>query len=76
MWKIPVPGEGWSSPVITGGLVWLTTATIHDEGASLRAVAFDVETGAEAVNAEVFRMTDARLLNFKNTHASPTNKPT
>jgi hypothetical protein len=72
MWKVPVPGEGWSSPVVTEGLVWLTTATIDDKGASLRAVAFDVETGAEAVNAEVFRMTDARLLNFKNTHASPT----
>ena len=25
-WKTPVPGRGWSSPVIVDGLVWLTTA--------------------------------------------------
>ena len=72
MWKVPVAGEGWSSPVISEGRVWLTTATIDDEGASLRAIAFDARTGSRVVNSEVFRMTDARLLNFKNTHASPT----
>ncbi len=72
MWKVPVTGEGWSSPVVSEGRIWLTTATIDDEGASLRALAFDARTGSELVNSEVFRMTDARLLNFKNTHASPT----
>jgi outer membrane protein assembly factor BamB len=71
-WKVPVVGQGWSSPVVAEGRVWLTTATIDEEAASLRAIAFDVRTGAEIVNSEVFRMTDARLLNFKNTHASPT----
>jgi sugar lactone lactonase YvrE/outer membrane protein assembly factor BamB/enterochelin esterase-like enzyme len=25
-WKTPLPGRGWSSPVIGGGLVWMTTA--------------------------------------------------
>ena len=25
-WKTPVPGRGWSSPVVSGGRVWLTTA--------------------------------------------------
>jgi hypothetical protein len=25
-WKIPVPGRGWSSPVVAGGRVWLTTS--------------------------------------------------
>ena len=72
MWKVPVTGEGWSSPVVSEGRIWLTTATIDDEGASLRALAFDARTGSELVDSEVFRMTDARLLNFKNTHASPT----
>ena len=72
MWKVPVAGEGWSSPAVSEGRIWLTTATIDDEGASLRALAFDARTGSELVNSEVFRMTDARLLNFKNTHASPT----
>jgi outer membrane protein assembly factor BamB len=26
VWKTPVPGRGWSSPVIGQGLVWVTTA--------------------------------------------------
>lgn len=25
-WKTPIPGRGWSSPVVADGLVWLTTA--------------------------------------------------
>jgi outer membrane protein assembly factor BamB len=25
-WKAEIPGKGWSSPVIEGGLVWMTTA--------------------------------------------------
>ena len=25
-WKTPIPGRGWSSPVINGDQVWLTTA--------------------------------------------------
>jgi len=35
-------------------------------------MAFDVETGREVVNAEVFHVGDSDLLNFKNSHASPT----
>ncbi len=72
MWKVPVPGGGWSSPVVADGRIWLTAAIVDQETASLRAIAFDVETGREVVNAEVFRMSDASLLNLKNSHASPT----
>jgi outer membrane protein assembly factor BamB len=71
VWKTPVPGRGWSSPVVAGGRVWVTTAT-RATGVSLRALAFDVETGREVVNVEVFRAGTADLLNFKNSHASPT----
>jgi outer membrane protein assembly factor BamB len=71
MWKTPVPGRGWSSPVVAGGRVWVTTAT-REGGASLRALAFDVETGREVVNVEIFRLRSANLSNLKNSHASPT----
>ena len=72
-WKTPVPGLGWSSPVVAEGRVWLTAAVRErNAAASLRAIAFDVETGREVVNAEVFRMSNAILLNPKNSHASPT----
>ena len=36
-WKIPIPGKGWSSPVILGDRIWLTTAM--ENGRSLRAIA-------------------------------------
>ena len=36
-WKVAIPGRGWSSPVIQGERIWLTTAT--EEGKSLRAIA-------------------------------------
>jgi outer membrane protein assembly factor BamB len=73
IWKRVVPGRGWSSPVVADGRVWLTTAVADDRrGASLRALAFDVETGSELVNVEAFRLSNANLKNPKNSHASPT----
>src|SRR5439155_13648533 len=72
IWKTPVPGLGWSSPVVVGGRVWLTTAIAQRGAASLRAVAFDVATGNLVVNTEVFRLGNARLTNPKNSFASPT----
>jgi outer membrane protein assembly factor BamB len=49
----------------------LTTAT-KGSGASLRALAFDAESGREVVNVEVFRIRSTDLSNPKNSHASPT----
>ena len=71
-WKVPVPGLGWSTPVIANGKVWLTSA-VEDRGFSLRAMAFDATTGKELVNVEVFKIpTDRRDINPKNSWASPT----
>jgi outer membrane protein assembly factor BamB len=69
-WKIPIPGRGWSSPVIRGDRIWLTTAT--DEGRSLRAIAIDRNTGAIIQNIEVFRVKSPGGINPKNSQASPT----
>jgi outer membrane protein assembly factor BamB len=70
-WKTPVPGVGWSSPVVDGGRVWLTTAT-GDREVSLRALAFDLASGREVINVEVFRLRSLRAINPKNSWASPT----
>ena len=43
-WKVPVEGRGWSSPVVAGGKVWVTTSVEAGEsardrrGVSLRAL--------------------------------------
>ena len=72
-WKTAVPGRGWSSPVIAGGLAWLTTAvTDREAGTSLRLLAYDVGTGDAAMDVEVFAISDTTLLNQKNSLASPT----
>jgi outer membrane protein assembly factor BamB len=76
-WKTQVAGLGWSSPVVADGRVWLTTAAEIRDGTrtpsiSLRALAFDVTTGKQIVDVEVFRVDRARSINLKNSHASPT----
>src|SRR5262249_24014294 len=55
-WKTPLPGLGWSSPVIRGRLIWLTTS-IEAEG-SLRAVCVDALTGQLLRDVEIFRKAD------------------
>ncbi len=44
-WKTEIPGLGWSSPVIWGKQVWVTTAT--KTGNKLSAVCLDFETGRD-----------------------------
>jgi len=70
-WKVPVPGLGWSSPVVSGGRVWVTTST-GERSASLRLLGFDAANGRQVVDTEVFRLPAAQLLNLKNSLASPT----
>ena len=70
-WKVPVPGRGWSSPSIADGRVWMTTA-VENRGSSLRAIAYDLETGRESVNVEVFHVGRPAAMNPKNSRASPT----
>ena len=69
-WKAPIPGRGWSSPVLADDQIWLTTAV--DDGRSLRALCLDRDTGRIVRNVEVFQLTDPGPVHQKNSHASPT----
>src|SRR5688572_9699774 len=75
-WKTPVPGIGWSSPVIADGLVWLTTAAEvpgrNRSARSLRLLAFDAATGQQRHNVEVFALNAPEFIHQKNSYASPT----
>ena len=42
-WKTEIPYRGWSTPVVLGGQVWLTTAT--PEGHEFFAICVDSQTG-------------------------------
>jgi outer membrane protein assembly factor BamB len=74
-WKTPVPGRGWSSPVLANGKVFLTAATGTDSGpVSLYAVCFDAGTGKPVWDTELFKPDhgSARTMHKKNTLASAT----
>ena len=47
VWKTPVPGKGWSSPVVAGDRVWLRRRPTEGGGRSLRLLAFDRESGGK-----------------------------
>jgi outer membrane protein assembly factor BamB len=68
-WKVPLPGKGWSSPIIADKEIWLTTATDGDR--SLRAISLDADTGKIINNVEVFRLSSALAGHEKNSGASP-----
>jgi outer membrane protein assembly factor BamB len=69
-WKTAIPGQGWSSPVILGNQIWMTTAL--DNGKSLRAVCVDCETGKILRNVEVFAVAAPEFKHKMNSYASPT----
>ena len=69
-WKTAVPGEGWSSPVIAGDQVWMTSA--EAEGKSLHAICIDKRSGKLLHNVEVLTPQDAGPLHRLNGYASPT----
>ena len=72
VWRVPVPGLGWSSPVVVDGAVYLTTAVPVGEGLSLRALAIDSATGKTIWDREVRSVAKAPTIHAKNSHASPT----
>ena len=70
-WKVPVPGVGWSSPVIWGSQVWVTSGI--QGGRQLLAVCFDLETGKTLHRVKVFDVANPGMeWTNQNPHATPT----
>lgn len=75
-WKIAVPGRGWSSPVLSDGKIYLTSA-VSDAGSSeltLHALCFDAGDGRQLWDVEIIRPDPAGVaaMHRKNSPASPT----
>lgn len=51
-WKTEIPFRGWSTPVVLGKQVWITTATV--EGHDYFALGLDQETGKILFHEKVF----------------------
>ena len=73
MWKVAIPGEGWSSPVLANGKIYLTTAVSEGE-TSLRVLCVDAADGKILWNVEVLKPEAgaASAKHQKNGLASPT----
>lgn len=69
-WKTPIPGKAWSSPVVWGGQVWLTTAT--EDGRELSALAVDRESGRVIHHRKLFAVAEPQYADKFNSYGSPT----
>lgn len=69
-WKTEIPFQGWSTPVVLGGQVWLTTATT--DGHDFYVLCVDAETGQIRFNEKLFHSDNPEPLgNNVNSYASP-----
>jgi outer membrane protein assembly factor BamB len=69
-WQTPIHDRGWSSPVIWGQQVWVTTATIDGHG--LFAVCIDRDTGKVIRDLKIFDVAKPQYCHPFNSYASPT----
>ncbi|MEX0937729.1 MAG: PQQ-binding-like beta-propeller repeat protein [Pirellulales bacterium] len=70
IWKTPIHGRGWSSPVIWGDQIWMTTAT--EDGKQMFAVCVDRQTGRILHDIKLFDVENPREIHQLNSYASPT----
>lgn len=68
-WKTAIPGEGWSSPIVSKGRVFVTSAT--NGGASFRLICLDRSNGKILWNKEVHRQKTLRK-ETRNSYATST----
>jgi outer membrane protein assembly factor BamB len=69
-WKTAIPFQGWSTPVVMDGRVWLTTAT--EDGHDFYVLCVDANTGKIIVNNKLFHADNPEPLgNNVNCYATP-----
>lgn len=70
VWKTPIPGKAWSSPVIWGKQIWLTNAP--PDGKELSAVCVDKDSGKVLHDIKVFDNPKPAFCIAYNSYASST----
>ena len=70
-WKTAIHDKGWSSPVVWGNQIWLTTA--REDGTELFAICVDKNSGEIIHDIKVFDVAQPQLeYPDLNSHATPT----
>jgi outer membrane protein assembly factor BamB len=68
-WKTPIPGQAWSSPIVWGDKVFVTTAT--DQGRDCHVIALDRDSGKVLWDKVVLTQAPGHR-NPRNSYATPT----
>lgn len=69
-WKTALHGKGWSSPVIWGNQLWLTTAS--DDARELSVLCLDKDSGKILRDQKLFTVETPQFIHPFNSPASPT----
>ena len=70
LWRAEVHDRGWSSPVVWGNQVWVTSSTV--DGRKLYGICFDVQTGKVIHDLHLFDVEKPQFVAPSNSYASPT----
>jgi len=69
-WKTPIHGKGWSSPVVWGDQIWLTTAT--EDGKTMSVLCVDRSSGKVLRDKVLIENESPAFCIPANSYASPT----
>lgn len=82
VWKTPLPGRAWSSPVVWGNQIWMTNAPEIqnttpekpklDKPLELKAVCLDLTTGKVIHDLKLFEVDTPQFTHATNSYGSPT----
>ena len=70
IWKTDIRGRGWSSPVIYGDQIWVTTATA--DGKAMSGICIDFKSGKQLFDILLFKQDSIYGKHAVNTYATPT----
>ena len=68
-WKTAIHDLGYSTPVVLGNQIWLTTA--KQDGTVLYAVCIDLESGKTIQDIPVFQVENPQRIHPNNSYATP-----
>jgi outer membrane protein assembly factor BamB len=70
VWKTGIQGKGWSSPVVFGDQIWVTSA--NEDGKQMAGICLDFNSGKLIYNINLFQPDSAYPKHSINTYATPT----
>ena len=70
VWKVPLKGLGWSSPVVYDRQIWLTSA--EEDGTKFYVFCFDLDSGELLFEETLFSSDEPQRIHPTNSYATPT----